>query len=428
MRRFSNLARLAAFLALPLFAACSERIEAGAACPELCPTENVPVRDTILDAVVLDTSLTGFPLPGVPPYLLLEARQGADSVDIRAIVRFDSLPVRFFPVGGADSAVITAVDSGFLRLHIDSTTKQLTAPITISAYDIDTIAAVDTSTRALTALFRPDRLIGAVTIRPESLTTDSLRIPISGAAIVRHTRDSTGLRIGLRLTSTAPARLRIVSSQAGAAGNRARLLFDPSTDTTYAPLTFTPSSDTPGEPNLALAYQDFTIASVGAKPSPGSDLQIGGFPSRRSLLRFNVPARFVDSATVVRATLLLTQRPVPGGDVADTVVLQTDVVLADTSIRDLARVAQLAAAGTALSIDSVRLAPRDSGARAVSIVNLIRVWRTLPASTQRAIVLRSSQEGQQVSALRFFSSEALNTALRPRLRISYIPRTEFALP
>lgn len=428
MRRLTNLARLAAILALPLFAACSERIEAGAACPDLCPTENVPVRDTVLDAVVLDTSLTGFPLPGAPPYLLLEARQGADSVDIRAIVRFDSLPTKFFPSGGADSAVITAVDSSFLRLHIDSTTKKFTAPITISAYDVDTAAAVDTSTAALSRLFRADRFIGSVTIKPDSLTTDSVRIPIANGAIVRHTRDSSGLRIGLRLTSTAPARLRIVASQSGTSANRARLSFDPSTDTSYTPLVFTPSSKTPSEPNLALALQDFTLATVGLKPSPGSDLQIGGFPTRRAVMRFNVPTKFVDSSTIVRATLLLTQRPVPGGDIADTVVLQTDVVLADTSIKDLSRIAQLAAPGATLSIDSVRFAPNDSGARVLPLVNLLRVWRTLPATTQRAIVLRASSEGHQVAAIRFFSTEASIAALRPRLRISYIPRTEFALP
>jgi hypothetical protein len=427
VRRLSTLARLAAFLALPLFAACTERIDAGSACPDLCPTENVPVSDTVLDAVVFDTALTGFPLPGVPNYLLLEARQGVDSVDVRAIVRFDSLPRRFFPVGGADSLVISKVDSGFLRLHIDSTTKVATQPITISAYDVDTATAVDTSTVALSRLFRADRLLGSITIRPESLTTDSLRIPISNAAIARHTQDSTRLRIGLRLTSSAPARLRIVSSQSGTTANRARLSFDPSSDTTYSPLVLTPSSATPGEPNLALALQDFTIATVGAKPAPGVDLQIGGFPSQRALLRFNVPARFVDSSTVVRAALLLTQRPVRGGDIQDTVQLQTDIVLADSSIHDLGRIVQLAANGAALGVDSLRIAPADSGARSLSLVNVLRAWRTLPANTQRAIVLRASREGQQVAALRFFSVEAA-PALRPRLRISYIPRTEFALP
>ena len=45
----------------------------------------------------------------------------------------------------------------------------------------------------------------------------------------------------------------------------------------------------------------------------------------------------------------------------------------------------------------------------------------------RALVLRSAFEGAEIGEIRFFSREA-PAALRPRLRLSYIPRTEFGLP
>jgi len=163
VRRLSILARLAALVLLAVAAACTERIESGAACPELCPTENVPVRDTTLDAVVFDSVLSGYPGPGEQALFLLAAQPRPDSLDVRAVVRFDSLPARYFPAGAADSVQITQVDSGFITLHLDTTGTLLTQAATISAYDVDTVGVGnDTSAATINRLFRPDRLIGAV--------------------------------------------------------------------------------------------------------------------------------------------------------------------------------------------------------------------------------------------------------------------------
>lgn len=412
---------------LPLLAACTENIESGAACPQLCPTENVPVRDTVLDVVVLDSAISGLPLPGEPAYVLLASRPGPDTLDARAVVRFDSLPSRFFPVGGADSAAITRVDSTFLRIHFDTLSKQITGSAVISAYDVDTTAGVDSTAAVLNTLFRPDRLLGTRTIFADSLTTDSLRIPIANDVLAAKAQGSRRLRVGLRITSTSPARLRIISAQGGVSTNPVRLSFDPSTDTTFSPLVFVPSSSTPGEVNVTAGLRDFTILAAGALPPVGSDLAVGGLPSRRTFLRLAVPSRFVDSSTIVRASLQLVQRPVAGAERADTVQLESDLVVADQSITNLLRASELSAPGIAFGIDSLRLSPADSGVRSVSLVSVLRAWRALPSTTQRAVVLRARLEGAQAGALRFFSTEAA-PALRPRLRLSYIPRTEFALP
>ena len=430
MRRISILLRLTALALLVVAAACTERIESGAACPALCPTENTPVSDTTLDAVVFDSVLTGYPLPGEQQFLLLAAQPRPDTLDVRAIVRFDTLPARYFPTGAADSVRITQVDSGFITIHFDTTTKLITQPATISAYDVDTAAVNDTTAAALNGLFRPDRLIGTVTVRPESLTTDSLRVPISNAAIAAKTRDTLRLRIGLRISSTAPVRLRIDASQGGTATSPVRLSFDPvsASDTTYSPIVLSPSSSTPtGDAETALGFRDFTIVAAGAVPALGSDLVIGGLPARRTFMRFVVPARLIDSATIVRATLLLTQRPTPGAERTDTVELTPNVVVAEGSIADLRRSVDLSAPGSNFGVDSLRLSPADSGARSISLVNLVRAWHALPATTQRALVLRARFEGAQAAALRFVSAEGSPTQ-RPRLRISFIPRTEFALP
>jgi hypothetical protein len=429
VRRLSILARLAVLALVAVVAACAEHIEGGAVCPDLCPTENVPVTDTVLDAVSLDTALVGYPIPGEPAYLLLAVRPRPDTLDVRTIVRFDTLPHRYFPTGAADSVAITRVDSGYITLHVDTTSLQLAQPTTIEAFDVDTTNDVDSTTAALNKLFRADRLLGARTITRDSVTGDSIRVRISNTAIAAHARDSLRFRVGLRLSSAGPARIRVVSSQAGTAPNPVRLSFDPVSagDTTYAPIVINPTSTTPSELTLAAGLRDFTIVAAGALQQSGADLLVGGLPGRRSFLRFNVPSRFVDSATIVRATLEMVQRPLPGVEATDTVQVEAAVVLAVQSVTDLRRAADLSAPGAAFGIDSLRVSPADSGLRTLSLVNLVRAWRSLPSTTQRALVLRARLEGAQASAVRLFSTEA-GATLRPRLHLSYIPRTEFALP
>jgi hypothetical protein len=154
---------------------------------------------------------------------------------------------------------------------------------------------------------------------------------------------------------------------------------------------------------------------------------VGGFPARRAYLRFAVPARFIDSVDVVRASLVLTQRPAPGVDPLDSVVVRPLAVVATDAVTDLVRASELST--SAVGLDTVRFGPGGSGVRELAVVNLVRAWRTgaLPASTQRALVLRSSGEGVQAGEVRFYSIEAA-AGLRPRLRLSYVPRSSFGLP
>lgn len=430
MRRFKNLSRLAALVLLPIAAACTENIESGAVCPDLCPTENVPVKDTVLDAVSLDSVLGGYPTPGEPTVLLLSSHPRPDTLDVRLITRFDSLPAKYFPSGGADSVAIAGVDSAYLVLHVDTTQTRFNGgPATIEAFDVDTAAAVDTSTAALTKLFRADRFLGSVVYDSTTRTADSVRVRIDKTKLLAKITGAQRLRVGFRITSATGVVLRVRSSHGGVSSSGPRLSFDPvsATDSTYSPLLVTESSSTPNEPTTALGLRDFTIVSAGAVAAQASDLIIGGLPGRRSFLRFNVPKSLVDSSTIVRAVLLLNQRPVPGADRTDTVQIETDIVVAESIITDLRRASDLSAPGSSFGVDSLRLSPADSGQRSIGIVNLVRVWRGLPSTTQRALVLRSLLEGSQAGAIRFSSSEAA-AALRPKLRISYIPRTEFALP
>ena len=98
----SRTSRWIALLALPLVAAlgaCTEDLQTGGTCPVLCPGQEIVIRDTVLEGiVVLDTNLIGFPFQGSEDPLVLAA--WTDTLDIRVVTRFDSLTRQFQQVNG----------------------------------------------------------------------------------------------------------------------------------------------------------------------------------------------------------------------------------------------------------------------------------------------------------------------------------------
>jgi hypothetical protein len=158
-------------------------------------------------------------------------------------------------------------------------------------------------------------------------------------------------------------------------------------------------------------------------------LTVGGVPGRRSYLRFELPIGIVDSTSVVRATLELTQYPnrlaFRG---ADTMSLYPQAVVASELVTDLQTAANLLGAPTSFRLDSLRVPPNDSGKVEIEVIGLVQVWRlTEPQAASRALVLRLPTEGSGQNEMYFFSTEAAE-ALRPRLRIVYVPRVGFGLP
>jgi len=199
-----------------------------------------------------------------------------------------------------------------------------------------------------------------------------------------------------------------------------------------------PYSATPSERFIADALSDFVIvARKRASDTPAEVLAIGGVPGRRGYLRFDLPRGIVDSTSVVRATLLLTQYPNRlAAHGPDSVSLYPQAVAASERVTDLTQAADLLARIFApllrplFRLDSLRTAPDDSGAVTIEVVGLLSVWRQTEAQqTARALVLRipPGVEGVGPDELYFYSMEAA-PELRPRLRIVYVPRLGIGLP
>jgi hypothetical protein len=403
-------------------AACSEKLEAGKSCPLLCPEQAVTLRDTIIDAAVSDTTVTGLPSIGNEGYLMLASH--GDTVETRAIVRYDTLP-QHYTKSGLDSTIVN-IDTAYLITPIakPDSLHRPKAPLTIEAYDIDT-TATDTVASVLAPLFRPDRLIGSKTFAPESLL-DTLRIPVSTDTVLDRVKNGTRLRVGLRIVSTQGVDLRVGST---ALGLGVTLHIRASKDTAAAPLNVSPVSRTPtDQPFLSGPLADYTIVLNGTTNTGPTLLAVGGVPSRRSFIRFNVPARIVDSTTVVRASLLLTQSPNRRLDLHDSVYVFPLAVLAGPAITDVASLLQFVGSAGQFGLDSVRLAPADSGVVSFEIVGLVRTWHGQSTTiSPRSVALRSAVEGQFPGEIDFFSTKA-PASVRPRLRITYVPQINYGLP
>jgi hypothetical protein len=237
------------------------------------------------------------------------------------------------------------------------------------------------------------------------------------------------VRIGLKVSSAGSGQLRIASAESGA--NPTLVFYATSPDTSLiAPRIYAPRSNSPdSDYTLNSRFRDRTVI-VKAQPGVGSDLAVGGIPGRRTYMRFALPDSIVDSSTVTRAVLILTQRadPASARDHTDSLTVYPAVVLAGSAVTDLRRAATITT-NTFVTTDSLRLSPHDGSSHELDVTRLLRVWKgQKPDVTPRALVLITQYEGATPLEVRFHSSEDADPQARPRLRISYIPRVGFGIP
>jgi hypothetical protein len=423
--------RLAVLLAVFVIAAavaCNENLDGGAACPALCPAQNVAIRDTLIDPVlVFDSTFIGYPERGQELGMLLASR--GDSIDVRGIIRFDSLTTSFVPAGDT-ARPITHVDSSQVRLVLDRRGAKIPTQVTFDVYDVDDTTAADTASAPLLARFGASQRIGTRTWLRDSLP-DTLFVPLADSAVLDKLTSQRRLRLGVRVSGNASVSLRVQTIESG---YPARLLYKPTTtDTSVHILTVGPTSATPAgseDPEIRQDLTDFSLVAKYGLPQYPNTMAVGGMPGRRAYLRFNVPSYITDSNTVVRATLRLTQRPLPFGDATDTMVVHAHVVLAGPQVTDLRRATNIITTALLLVNDSLLIVPRDSGVHAIEIFGLVRAWsnqKTLVNPPPHAVVLRAAPEGLLPLEARFYSSTA-PAGLRPVMRISYVPRATFGVP
>lgn len=399
-------------------AACTENIDNSSGCPLLCVDQQAGLQTVTLDAVTLDSTVSALTGLGTELSLLLATR--GDSIDSRAIIRFDSIPARYVKSGDTTSIPVTTVDSAILHFRVDTIGGKIPDQVTLDIYDVNSTAP-DSAVAPIAALFTPARLIASQTYAKTDLK-DSVTFRIPSQAIV--SRVGGPMRLGIRARANGSVQLKIRSTETGAVPTS--LTYRVSPDTTIAKVRLDPFSKTPANQSAqSVSLADYTLLVKGTATGAPTNLNIGGLPARRAYLRFNVPAFITDSVNVVRASLLLTEIPNNQIDPNDTVFIVANAVLATAAVVDVAKASQIVATANA---DTLRAHPGASGQKALEVAQIIALWRTQTATvTPRALVLQSAQEGESPLEARFYSLEAL-PELRPKLRITYSTRKSKGLP
>jgi hypothetical protein len=105
-----------------------------------------------------------------------------------------------------------------------------------------------------------------------------------------------------------------------------------------------------------------------------------------------------------------------------------NMVVAGVVVTDITRASTLVLDPLFTAGDTLRVVPADSGVRELDIAGFLRNWRGLNRDeVPHALVLNSTRANISPLEATFFPIEAA-PSLRPRLRISYSPRSPVGLP
>jgi hypothetical protein len=436
-------------LALLALGACKEDLAGGAACPTLCPGQQLEVHDTVLVAdQVFDTTVlvTGMPPLGTETNLLVARYADAqgDSIVSGAVLRYDSLQRNFPRTDTTKPFVpVASVSSASLQFTATPDTSMIRDSVRFEVIDVDAnVPDLDTATIHQLFLSRP--ALGSLNVKKDSVAGLHV-VPLDTAFVRQHVTTATRIRLGVRLfsyghDSNGNAQVGITpitstssntNTQTGASLQYMGRAASPATDSLQF-VNFSTSKSSGGPEFKYLA--NYQLVLKGSPPPPSGVFPVGGLPSTRLYLRFTLPGALIDSSTtIVRATLLLHQQADPTFARPDSISLTPRVVVASPIVTDVSKAALLLADPTTVPLLSVRMNPSETRIDTLVMVsksaNLVTLWRAEgPNRMQRAIVLQSSGEGRDARRFLIYTNGAQTDSLRPRLHLTYIPRSGFGLP
>ena len=374
--------------------ACNEQISSPAPCSENCVV-GPAVHDTVFLATPGgDTSFSGY--LALDQAFSLRASTGLVTAEDRAWIRFFPLPDSI-PIPG-DSLRPYTIDSSAIEVYLqarDTTVKNLVLRI----YRIPpTTDSTITFTELDGYVNDPLRLVGTIPI-VDSLKSGRLRIGFSGADTTKLAltpADSGRLALGFRIE--ADSATGVLLGTALVSNEGARWL---SYTTAATPDTLYKSQTLIRGPQYEGTRQSNVV-------SPGPDyLPVGGDPSSRALIRFDIPPEIRNSAYIIRATLELTPtQPVSGLPNLPVSILAKGV-LADLGAKS--PTSNIASRSDSISAGS-------TGMVSVEVVNIARSWNAA-FNLPQVILVQLTQEGTSFSVPVFGSTRI--PGYEPRLHVTY---------
>jgi hypothetical protein len=277
-------------------------------------------------------------------------------------------------------------------------------------YRIDPTVDADATFAGIDQQLVPTALIDSIEV-PDSLGAGLVRTVLRGAEVEKIALPvGTGgvLAIGVAMSADQPTGVRLGAS---AAGTGATFL-------SYVTLDV-PDTGTVRHQSLTRAPAFNTFVSSSSPVPDDAFLTVGGEPSARALLRFDLPEDIEDSATIVRATLELAPRSPMLGLPSDPPLLQAKALLADLG-------AKSPVTTDVRFISSDTLAVGSAGTVRLDVTSIVRLWQ---AATERPEAIFLSVLPEAASFTRpVFGSTRSGTVAGPRLRITYLKPFPFENP
>ena len=259
-----------------------------------------------------------------------------------------------------------------------------------------------------------DRFVCLVKTGPsDSVNTGPIHAVLQGPDLARVAippGDSGVLALGVRIDAPTPTGVRL-----GAAASATSAIF-----LTYATVDIPDTGTAKLRTFPATAAFNSSVAAV-SQTDDSTLLAVGGSPAARALLRFDIPPRIRDSASIVRATLELTPVAPITGLPTDPVRLQGRGVLADLGAKSPVE--------PRFGVATDTLEPGTSGTVGLEVTRLMQLlWLGSTRPTALVLSLAPDLEAASFSRPVFYSTRAADPTLRPRLRISYLLAFPFENP
>jgi len=371
-------------------AGCTEDFTTPGSCPQTCPGGNIVVRDTVIDAIFDgDSTFTGYVAAGEGTGLLVSTADSADQ--ILTAVRFGLLPDSVLI---KDTLYTYTIDSLAVTIGVlarDPAATGLALQLYRAPASLDSgVTYADVAGYVTPATFLDSMVV------PDTLESGNLRSVYSGADLVKFEippADSGVLALAVALT----------------AGT-----FIP-TITWYVSVAEVDSANQPPAIRRVPNYATFVQQNP---PVPAADqLLVGGAPSSRFIVRFDVPDSVLVGVQVLRAELLLTPvQPISGVvDIATTITARG--VLSDQGAKS--PLVPLLAAITPVTVGSADTVVME-------VVDIVRTWQTVNNPPAQAFFISLQPEASSFTVPIFASTRSASGV--PRLRVTYVAPLDFEEP
>jgi len=393
----------AAVLAAALFA-CKEEVTAPGRCPDLCPGDKLVVVDTVITGIVVeDTSIRGFTTLADSPILVTSDRP---SMEAYAVIRFSALPQTWYPTA-TDTVQLGVIDSVTLTVRLDArdtSVKNTRLTVYHLPAEVDTSGVFD----SVQTYFRNGVPFDSIPIGDSLLFGDVRRL-LPVAEVTPLDTDSFKISLGLGVRGDSAAAAILASGDFTGTPARLRYYVHGAAPRDTFATTF----------DLVPTYDSYVQSPDPATPPPG-EIVVGNQPAARAYLRFNIPSYYVDSVTVLRATLFLTPLAPATGFPGEIFTVEAQPILRyfagksilfqDTSV-----------------IGSGPVTVGQTSDVGIEVVRVLKLWRGIPLdSLPRALSLHTGSEFLTFAQLNAAGGGA--GAAAPRIEISFVRPFQFGVP